>query len=47
MITYAKSIQGENYPGDEYYLQSCWDEFVDGYTPEQSVDEDMSYWDPA
>ena len=31
MIAYAKEIQGENYIGDEYYLQDeCWrDRFVD------------------
>ena len=49
MIVYAKSIQGENYPGDDYYLQDeCWREhYNQGDTPEEAVDSDMSYWEPA
>lgn len=47
MIAYAKSIQGGNYPGDDYYLQECWDEhYSEGIPPEAAVTEDMSYWEP-
>jgi len=47
MIAHAKAAQGENYAGDDYYLQDeCWREhFNDGDTPEEAVDSDMSYWD--
>jgi hypothetical protein len=47
MIVYAKEIQGENYPGDDYYMQDeCWREhFDDGDTAEDAVNSDMSYWD--
>lgn len=46
MAAYAKSIQGENYPGDEFYHQDCWlDNFNDEQTPEEAVHEDMHYWD--
>lgn len=47
MISYAKEVQGENYPGDEYYLQDeCWREhWKDGDSAQDAVDSDMSYWD--
>ena len=48
MIEAAKRIQGDNYPGDEYYRQICWrDYYDDGNTPEQAVIEDMGYWEPS
>lgn len=47
MCAYAKQIQGENYAGDDYYMQDCWkDAFTDGLTPQEAVDSDMSYWEP-
>ena len=48
MIAYAKEIQGENYIGDEYYLEDeSWrDQFVDGDSAKDTVDSDMSYWEP-
>lgn len=47
MIIYAKSVQGDNYPGDEYYTQDCWrDHFDDGDSPEDAVISDMGYWEP-
>jgi hypothetical protein len=47
MCVYAKSIQGDNYPGDDYYMQpETWDDaYKDGLTPEEAVDSDMSYWE--
>ena len=47
MIAYAKKIQGKNFPGDDFYMQSeCWREyFDDGDTAEDAVNSDMSYWD--
>lgn len=46
MIAVARKIQEENYLGDEYYLQDLWQEWLDdGYTPEDAVREDMTYWD--
>lgn len=46
MAIYAKSIQGENYPGDDYYHQDCWwTNFKDDQTPEEAVHEDMWYWE--
>ena len=47
MITVAKEIQGENYAGDEYYLQrDCWlEHFDDGDTPRDTVLSDMEAWD--
>lgn len=48
MIAYAKSVQVYgNYPGDDYYQQDCWlDAFNDGLSAEETVDSDMSYWEP-
>lgn len=49
MAEFAKSIQGENYPGDDYYMQNgdTWkDAFEDGLTPQEAVESDMSYWEP-
>ena len=47
MIAYAKKIQGENYSGDDYYMQDeGWREyFDDGDTAEDAVDSDMDCWD--
>ena len=47
MITYAKEVQGENYAGDDYYMEDeCWREyFDDGGTAKDAVDSDMGYWD--
>jgi len=47
MIKYAKSIQGENFAGNAYYLQEeCWREnYEDGDTPEEAVLHDMEAWD--
>jgi hypothetical protein len=46
MIAYAKKIQGDNYPGDDYYRQGCWqDYFADGETAEDAVVGDMGYWE--
>ncbi len=46
MIAYAKEVQGENYAGDDYYMQDCWREyFIDGDTAKDAVDSDMSNWD--
>jgi len=42
----AKDIQGENYAGDKYYDQECWDSnHEDGDDPHDAVHMDMSYWD--
>lgn len=42
----AKLIQGENYPGDDYYLQDCWvEQFKDGTSAQEAVISDMGYWD--
>jgi hypothetical protein len=47
MITYAKKIQGDNYPGDDYYTGRAWKEYWDDeYTPSNAVIEDMNYWEP-
>lgn len=47
MISYAKEVQGENYAGDDYYLQTeGWkDHFDDGLSAKDAVDSDMGYWD--
>jgi hypothetical protein len=47
MIAYAKEVQGENYPGDDYYMQDdCWREhFNAGDTAQDTVISDMGYWD--
>ena len=49
MIKHAKEVQGENYVGDDYYLQDdrwTWRPAFDGgETPEEAVDSDMSYWE--
>ncbi len=47
MIAYAKEVQGENYAGDDFYMQiECWRAYFDhGYSAKDSVDSDMEYWD--
>jgi hypothetical protein len=46
LMLYAKEVQGENYPGDAYYNQDCWESyFEDEVSPEDAVESDMSYWD--
>ena len=48
MIAYAKEVQGENYPGDDYYTQDCWQEYwEDGDSPSDAVISDMGYWEPS
>jgi hypothetical protein len=47
MIAHAKELQGENYAGDDYYLQDCWKEYMrDGCKPEDAVESDMECWEP-
>lgn len=47
MVVYAKAVQKESYIGDQYYLENDEDwatYFNDNKTPEESVREDMEYW---
>ena len=47
MITHAMRLQGDSYPGDEYYLRDCWKEyFENGSSPESAVESDMECWKP-
>jgi hypothetical protein len=46
MIAYAKEVQGDGYPGDDYYLDPCWKEYwEDGDSPSDAVILDMGYWE--
>lgn len=46
MIRAAKELQGDNYAGDDYYLQDCWREYWEnGDSAYDSVVSDMGYWD--
>lgn len=47
LVVAAKRIQGENYVGDEWYLDVCsWENYYEnGTSPEDAVVDDMSYWD--
>jgi hypothetical protein len=46
LLASAKAHQGENYAGDEYYLQDCWREYWEnGDSADDSVISDMGYWD--
>lgn len=46
MIAYAKEVQGDRYPGDDYYLERCWREnWEHGESPSDAVISDMGYWE--
>lgn len=48
MVSFARRLQGKNYPGDDYYMQDCWrDYWEDGDSPADAVVSDMSYWESS